>query len=146
MSAISRFAACFEEERFQPLHEGLRGIGDIERILARVALKTARPRDLVQLRSALSALPDLRLLLEGMDSPRVQDLSSAAGEFPELLDLLRRAVDRAAESRGPRRGRDRTRIRCRAGRAALAQRERRQLPAGAGSTRAGTQRTAQLSR
>jgi DNA mismatch repair protein MutS len=44
--------------------EALRGIGDLERILARVALRSARPRDLAQLRAALAALPALRRALE----------------------------------------------------------------------------------
>ncbi len=37
----------------------LRDIGDLERILARIALRSARPRDLTQLRAALGALPAL---------------------------------------------------------------------------------------
>ncbi len=45
------------------LREQLRGIGDIERILSRVALRSARPRDLTQLRSSLAVLPALRAYL-----------------------------------------------------------------------------------
>ena len=41
------------DRRYLALHETLRGIGDLERILARVALKSARPRDLIELRSTL---------------------------------------------------------------------------------------------
>jgi DNA mismatch repair protein MutS len=51
------------------LHDALAHVGDVERGLARVALKTARPRDLAQLREALARLPDLQRLLAGLDSP-----------------------------------------------------------------------------
>ena len=49
-----------ESRGFTAVAEALRPIGDMERVLARVALRSARPRDLVQLRNALSALPSLR--------------------------------------------------------------------------------------
>src|ERR1044071_5682305 len=55
-----------------PLHDLLAHVGDVERGLARVALKTARPRDLAQLREALARLPDLQRLLAGLDSPALQ--------------------------------------------------------------------------
>jgi DNA mismatch repair protein MutS len=48
------------------LHDLLRNIGDLERILARVALKSARPRDLVQLRTALQTLPELQIKLNNL--------------------------------------------------------------------------------
>jgi len=62
-------SALTESRRFEPLRERLRPIGDLERILARVALRSARPRDLVQLRAALGALPAVRQALASIDSP-----------------------------------------------------------------------------
>ena len=47
----------------------LHGIGDVERILSRVALRSARPRDLRQLCEALSRLPELRRQLADNESP-----------------------------------------------------------------------------
>ena len=70
----------------------LRRIGDVERILARVALKSARPRDLSRLGAALAVLPDLRARLARLDAPRLAELAQAIGEFPALHDLLSRAV------------------------------------------------------
>jgi len=70
----------------------LREIGDIERILARIALRSARPRDLVQLRGALALLPAVRALLEGLDSPRLDELRTDIGTHAEAVDLLRRAI------------------------------------------------------
>ncbi|MEW8508257.1 MAG: DNA mismatch repair protein MutS [Candidatus Thiodiazotropha sp.] len=74
------------------LQEILQGIGDIERILARVALKSARPRDLATLREALGALPQLHPLLTRLDSPLSPALSQRIGEHPELHQLLQGAI------------------------------------------------------
>lgn len=56
-------ATLIDNAQFEPLREAFRAIGDVERILARVALRSARPRDLSTLRDALLALPQLRALL-----------------------------------------------------------------------------------
>ncbi len=55
----------------------MKSIGGMERILARVALKTARPRDLVQLRIALSILPELQRLLDDLHSPLIKRTGQA---------------------------------------------------------------------
>ena len=52
--------ALIDDRRHEPLREELRAIGDLERILARVALRSARPRDLSTLRDGLAAAPVLR--------------------------------------------------------------------------------------
>lgn len=70
----------------------LRQVGDTERILARLALRTARPRDLARMRHAFQQLPELRAQLEGVDSAPVQALREKMGEFAELRDLLERAI------------------------------------------------------
>jgi DNA mismatch repair protein MutS len=54
--AIERLAA----QGFSALREQLRGISDVERIVARVALRQVRPRELAGLRQSLAALPMLR--------------------------------------------------------------------------------------
>lgn len=81
-----------EQRAADILYQQLRAIGDVERILARVALKTARPRDLTQLRTALSMLPELQRTLTTLASPRLQTLATEIKEFPELHQLLCRAV------------------------------------------------------
>ena len=70
----------------------LRGIGDMERALARVALRTARPRDLVGLRQSLAAIPDLRGALAAVDSPVVQQLAGRIGQHADEFLLLQRAI------------------------------------------------------
>ena len=61
------------------LRETFRGLGDIERILTRVALHSARPRDLSTLRDALGLLPAIRVALSTLDSPRITSLFDALG-------------------------------------------------------------------
>jgi len=65
---------------YESLRERFRGLGDVERILSRVALRSARPRDLSTLRDGLGMLPDLRALLAPLDSPRLAALSAELGE------------------------------------------------------------------
>ncbi len=81
-----------ETQAHHGLRECLRGIGDVERILARVALKSARPRDLAALREGLGRLPQLQRLLSEQEAPRLRELASQLTEQPELHDLLTRAV------------------------------------------------------
>jgi DNA mismatch repair protein MutS len=74
------------------LHALLRRVGDVERILARVALRSARPRDLAQLREALACLPDLQSLLATIESPLLQRLAAAAGTHPAIQAHLALAL------------------------------------------------------
>ena len=70
----------------------LRGVGDVERILARVALKSARPRDLIALADALTRLPDVQRFLSRLDAALPRELASRAGIHPDICDLLQRAI------------------------------------------------------
>ncbi|ELY4156570.1 DNA mismatch repair protein MutS [Cronobacter turicensis] len=70
----------------------LRQVGDLERILARLALRTARPRDLARMRHAFQQLPTLNTLLADIDAGYVQTLREQMGEFTKLRDLLERAI------------------------------------------------------
>ncbi|MCZ6802670.1 MAG: DNA mismatch repair protein MutS [Proteobacteria bacterium] len=73
-------------------HETLRGVCDIERVISRIALKSARPRDLIQLRHSLGLLPDIKERLGKIDSPRLNELYQNIDLFPELLDTLNKAL------------------------------------------------------
>ena len=70
----------------------LKSLGDIERILARIALKTARPRDFMQIRNSLEKLPETHKLLAKFDASRLVQLDRELGQFPELLNLLQTAL------------------------------------------------------
>ena len=85
-------ATLIGSDRYEGLQAALRDVGDVERVLARVALRTARPRDLAALREAFDALPRLQSALAGLDAPL---LAAAAADFapqPGLQELLRRAI------------------------------------------------------
>ncbi len=85
-------AALIDRRRFEMLLEALRAISDIERILSRVALRSARPRDLAQLRAALAALPALRRAVATLDSPLLQGIHRRIGEHADIATLLHRAI------------------------------------------------------
>ena len=85
-------AALLDDKRHELLAEILNGIGDIERITARIALKTARPRDLTTLARSLAACPDLRGNLTGVDAPLLANLHKRIGDHPDIVNLLKRAV------------------------------------------------------
>ncbi|MDQ7014861.1 MAG: DNA mismatch repair protein MutS [Gammaproteobacteria bacterium] len=74
------------------LQTQLRSIGDVERILARIALKSARPRDLTTLRSTLELLPELHTLLNDLPTTRLAELRTEIGLHPEVLQRLHSAI------------------------------------------------------
>ncbi len=84
--------SLLDRERFRDLQTSLRQVGDIERISSRIALKSARPRDLLMLRQTLAVLPELQNYLAGSDNPHLEALREPLSEQPELVDLLQRAV------------------------------------------------------
>ncbi len=84
--------AALAEGSFAELRASLDGCADIERILARVALGSARPRDLIGLHDALERLPQLQLQLRQLNSHRLQALTRELDEHPQTADLLRRAI------------------------------------------------------
>jgi DNA mismatch repair protein MutS len=84
--------ACLDTGLHEAVHALLRRVGDVERILARVALRSARPRDLAGLRDALGTLPELQQILAGIDSPLLEQLAREAGAHPEAHALLAAAI------------------------------------------------------
>ncbi len=76
------------------VRQALKQIADVERISARLALGSARPRDLSSLRDTLHALPDLAAKLAplGTSSELLKKLSEVLASAPPVLDLLQRAI------------------------------------------------------
>lgn len=77
---------------YRDVQNHLRQVGDIERISSRIALKSARPRDLLVLRNTLEVLPTLQQSLSASDNPHLRQLCGQIGEQPELLTLLQAAI------------------------------------------------------
>jgi DNA mismatch repair protein MutS len=84
--------SLLENYRFESIREPLKVIGDLERILGRIALRSARPRDLSRLCLSLAVYPQLQNLLSEHTSTRLLELSKSISTFPEIVDLLNRAI------------------------------------------------------
>jgi len=78
--------------RFDSVIDTLRHVSDIERIMARVALRSARPRDLTRLRDTLALLPTLQNTIAPFDSALISELKTRINEHPQLAEMLERAV------------------------------------------------------
>jgi DNA mismatch repair protein MutS len=87
--AVATLAA---DRRYEKLQSALRAVGDIERVLSRVALRSARPRDLAQLRAALAAMPALRRELAALSSPLLTTLQADSNDHLADHALLATAV------------------------------------------------------
>lgn len=70
----------------------LRDISDIERIVTRIALLTARPRDLVRLRTGLSLFPKVLEILGNTVTNNIQQAKAYLGPYPELQGYLASAI------------------------------------------------------
>ncbi|EEX67413.1 DNA mismatch repair protein MutS [Vibrio metoecus] len=81
-----------ETALYGELHPVLKQIGDIERILARLALRSARPRDLARLRHAMQQLPELHSVMSELKQPHLTELRTHAEPMDALCDLLERAI------------------------------------------------------
>ncbi len=81
-----------ETALYGELHPVLKQIGDIERILARLALRSARPRDLARLRHAMQQLPELHSVMSELKQPHLTELRTHTEPMDELCDLLERAI------------------------------------------------------
>lgn len=79
-------------DSIDPLKQPLSHVADIERILTRVALRSARPRDLTALRHSLEQLPSIRHLLEYHHSDLLTQAKLAIGHFDDTAILLKQAI------------------------------------------------------
>lgn len=85
-------AQLIQNYAWEALHAGLRQVGDIERILSRVALGSARPRDLARLRDALTIVPTIREQLTTLECELSKHLLQRITEFPDWVARLQAAI------------------------------------------------------
>ncbi|RLA46226.1 MAG: DNA mismatch repair protein MutS [Gammaproteobacteria bacterium] len=78
--------------RYEDIARTLTSIGDMERILARLALRSARPRDLIRLRDSLTELPQLQIELAQLIEPLNKQLRQQISTFPDQAELLKHAL------------------------------------------------------
>ncbi|MED5534947.1 MAG: DNA mismatch repair protein MutS [Pseudomonadota bacterium] len=87
--AVETLTGSHQAHELQPT---LGDIGDMERILTRVALRSARPRDLAQLRQALQALPTLTSVIAELESPLLLELAKGSDAHDEECSFLESAI------------------------------------------------------
>ncbi len=85
-------ASLLNDDLYKAVQTHLRQVGDIERISSRIALKSARPRDLLVLRTTLAVLPALQQTLATSDNEQLSHTATQIGEQPAILTLLEKAV------------------------------------------------------
>ena len=81
-----------DQSAFQALRLTLSDLADLERIATRIALKSARPRDLAGLKNVLRRLPDIAARVHGLGAPRLSELERKLGEHDELARHLDAAL------------------------------------------------------
>ncbi len=86
-------SSLITDYHFEAIAELLKSIGDLERILARLGLRSARPRDLAKLRDSYALLPELQDKLATINEYSIGQLAQGIATFPEQLDLLHRAIE-----------------------------------------------------
>src|SRR5690606_17304937 len=96
--AVARHAAVAEllgEGHYgigSAIQQALKAVSDIERISSRIALKSARPRDLSALRDSLAALPSVQRLLQAAQAPLLTQLRDDIAIPVAALQLLQAAI------------------------------------------------------
>jgi len=85
-------SALSENYLYDSVRSTLKGVGDMERILTRIALRSARPRDLTRLHSSLATLPALAAELGTAKGERLTALVAQASQYPILCELLGSAI------------------------------------------------------
>jgi len=92
LEAVSALIGANDNAPYSVLHVILQKCADVERITARIALKSGRPRDLSGLRETLKYLPDLTGVLAPALTSRLADLTAALAPQDDLTALLDAAI------------------------------------------------------
>jgi DNA mismatch repair protein MutS len=90
LDAVEDFA--FRGTARAKLRDTLKSVHDIERLVARAALGTAGPRDLVSLRQSIAAIPRARLILDEFQAPLVRSLVAELDDLADIRDDLDRTL------------------------------------------------------
>ncbi len=98
LAELKRRQGCVGEFLSAPglaseLQEYLRGVRDLPRIIGRLRNGLRNPREPGAIRQTLHQLPHIRAVIESFQSPLLDELTARLGQFPELLDLLDRALN-----------------------------------------------------
>jgi len=81
------------QQNYIEIAKSLKKIGDIERVNTRIALLSARPRDLLRLREALQELPTLKIMLKALNTQQLlSDINTGLKPLPEICETLNKAI------------------------------------------------------
>ena len=86
LDAVEEFA--FRSTERVKTQDALKAVQDLERLVARIALGTAGPREVVALRYSLSAIPNVRTLLQDLKSPLIASLLGELDDVADVRDLI----------------------------------------------------------
>jgi DNA mismatch repair protein MutS len=92
----ARHAAVADLVNTQRVRDRLRSllkeVSDLERVLGRISLGSATPRDLVAMLRSLNQVPEVRVTLSGQQSSLLQVLAENTDELPDIRSLIERAI------------------------------------------------------
>lgn len=89
LDAVAHLTAQMKRDRLRAL---LKEVADLERLVGRIHLGTATPRDLVALRSSLEQVPAIRQTLSDSEPSLLQILRESIDELPQMRDLIAEAI------------------------------------------------------
>src|SRR5690606_6900548 len=92
LDAVAELGGDTTADLHTGVHALFRQVADVERIAGRIALKSARPRDLSSLRETLAALPEVATTLGDVASPKLQVLRDALQAPPAIRERLQQAI------------------------------------------------------
>ena len=90
LDAVEELA--FRSTERAKLREALKPVQDVERLVARAAMGTAGPRDLLALQRSLAAVPRLKAILLAFDAPLTSSLAAELDEVPAVRDAIEATV------------------------------------------------------
>ena len=85
--------ALIEHYTFEKIRQPLKNIGDLERILGRLALRSARPRDISRLCSSLAQYPVIQATIRESGTDALGSIAEQISEFPKIVELLSKAIE-----------------------------------------------------
>ncbi|WP_154223650.1 DNA mismatch repair protein MutS [Marinicella rhabdoformis] len=91
-SRLNAIESLIDAHLYDEILLQLKSISDVERIVTRISLATARPRDLVALRDSLMSVLELQNTVQGIKSNQLDEIKTDLQPHPHLIELLQKAV------------------------------------------------------
>ncbi len=92
LDGVTALIGAGQQQHYVVIRSALKQVADIERISARIALKSARPRDLSGLRDSLRQIPEILGAMQACDCDQIRILRQNLEIESAVLDLLSRSL------------------------------------------------------